>query len=361
MLARGETHKLMAGHAFSFYAIAFSLFLLAVALLSTTQGAVSTSFSEVMRFLGASLGMADSQHLDPVQQAVLENIRLPRIVLTILVGAGLGVSGLALQGLFRNPLADPALIGVSSGAALFASAVIVFESSITGTLVHNYLGAYMLPVAAFLGSFIVSSIVLQLSRVRGKTDIATMLLAGIAINAIAQAGTGLITYLSDDTQLRTLTFWLMGSLSGADWQQLKVVSPLILPGIVVLIIQARALNAVMLGESVAEHLGFRIQRIKLTIILAVSVCVGAAVALTGIIGFVGLVVPHIVRLIIGPNHRQTFPLSALFGAVVLLLADLVSRTVVIPEELPIGIVTSIFGGPFFLWLLMQRNSRQRQI
>ena len=323
---------------------------------ASSSGAVLIPAGDILPILLDGLGLRDMASVDPVHQAVLLNIRLPRIVLTLLVGAGLGVSGVALQGLFRNPMADPALIGISAGAALFAAAVIVFEGVLIGTVFQGVLGLYMLPVAAFVGSFLIAMLVLRLSSVSGKTDVATMLLAGIAINAIAQAGTGLMTYLSDDSQLRTLTFWLMGSLSGAQWEQLMVVGPLMLVAIIGLPFQARALNAILLGESVASHLGFDLQRTKLLLIVMVSVCVGSAVAVTGIIGFIGLVVPHMVRLVMGPNHRNLFPLAAILCALVLLLADVASRTVVAPAELPIGIVTALFGGPFFLWLLLKRKA-----
>lgn len=283
-------------------------------------------------------------------------IRAPRVALGMLVGAGLAMTGATIQGLFRNPLADPGLIGVSSGAALAAVSVIVLGATAFQGLSHT-LGAYTLPLAAFIGSLLVTGLVYRLANVEGRTDIATMLLAGIAINALLGAATGLLTYAANDAQLRTLTFWLMGSLGSATWTQVFTALPLILLPVLILPWFAPALNAVLLGEAEAGHLGFNLERIKQVLIILVALIVGTAVALTGVIGFVGLVVPHLLRLAFGPDHRLLLPASALLGASLLLLADLIARTVVNPAELPIGIITALLGGPFFLWLLNRYRYR----
>jgi iron complex transport system permease protein len=273
-----------------------------------------------------------------------------------LVGAALAVSGAAMQGLFRNPLADPGLIGVSAGGALGAVSVIVLGASVTASVAPS-LAAGAVPIAAFVGALAATLLVKRLATRDGRTDVATLLLAGIAIQAVAMAGTGLLTYVADDEQLRTLTFWTMGSLGGATWQSLAYAAPLMVLSLLAIPLAAAALNAMLLGESEAGHLGFDTERLKLVLVLLVAGAVGAAVAVSGIIGFVGLVVPHLLRLTLGPDHRALLPGSALLGATLLLLADLVARTVVVPAELPIGIITALVGGPFFIWLLVSRRQR----
>lgn len=319
-------------------------------------GAVAIPPSQVLLILGEHLGLPISAHADAGHVTVLLEIRAPRVALGVLVGAGLAITGATIQGLFRNPLADPGLIGVSSGAALAAVTVIVLGATILQGL-STALGAYTLPLAAFAGSLLVTGLVYRLANIEGRTDIATMLLAGIAINALMGAATGLLTYAANDAQLRTLTFWSMGSLGSATWTQVITSLPLILVPVMILPFFAPALNAVLLGEAEAGHLGFNLERIKLIIIVLVAMIVGTAVALTGVIGFVGLVIPHLLRLAFGPDHRLLLPASALLGASLLLLADLIARTVVTPAELPIGIITAILGGPFFLWLLNRYRSR----
>jgi iron complex transport system permease protein len=283
------------------------------------------------------------------QQAVLFSIRLPRILLALIVGAALAVSGAAMQGLFRNPLADPGLIGISSGAALAVALVIVLAGPITGAL-----GLYSLSIAAFIGGFITCLLIFRFAQLTGAFSITYMLLAGIAINALAGAGTGFLTYLSNDEQLRSLTFWTMGSLGGALWPGVIVAATVVIPATLILITHARQLNILLLGEQEAQHLGVDSERLKYIIILCAALAVGAAVALSGIIGFVGLVVPHLIRLTLGPDHRRLIPASALLGATLLLGADTLARTVVAPAEMPVGILTSLIGGPFFLWLLIRQ-------
>lgn len=330
--------------------------LLLSALLALSIGAVAIPFSQIIAILAQALGWPVAE-LDGGHALVLLDIRAPRVLLGILVGGGLAISGATIQGLFRNPLADPGLIGVSSGAAMAAVIVIVLGATVLSGLTE-LLGAYTLPITAFLGSLAVTILVYRLSTVNGRTDMATMLLAGIAINAIMGAGTGLLTYAADDAQLRTLTFWSMGSLGNATWPQILTALPLVLLPMVLLPFFAPALNAVLLGEAEAGHLGFNLERTKRILVVLVALIVGTAVALSGVIGFVGLVVPHLLRLALGPDHRFLLPGSALLGASLLLLADLLARTLVAPAELPLGIITAVIGGPFFLWLLL-RYRQQR--
>ena len=333
-----------------------STILVCVALASLGIGAVAISPGEIVAILGEKIGVNLPWDFDTGQAAVLVSIRVPRIILGIIVGAGLAVSGAAMQGLFRNPLADPALIGVSSGAALAAVLVIVLGTTVFGAVIGP-LGQAAIPLAAFIGGFGITLLVYRLSRLGGATDVANLLLAGIAINAIAGAATGLVTYMADDQQLRTLTFWAMGSLGGATWHQIGVAMPFLLAGMIGIPLYARALNVLLLGEAEAGHLGFPVERLKQVMILLVALAVGASVALTGVIGFVGLMVPHLLRLWTGPDHRLLLPGSALLGASLLLVADLLARTLVAPAELPIGIITTLVGGPFFLWLLIRKRNR----
>mgnify|MGYP001199087830 CR=1 FL=1 len=285
------------------------------------------------------------------QEAVLAAIRLPRVLLAAVVGAALAVSGAAMQGLFRNPLADPGLIGIASGAALAVAAVIVLAGPLSGLF-----GLYGLAVAAFAGGLATCVLIFRFTQLTGAFSVTYMLLAGIAVNAIAGAGTGFLTYLSDDQQLRALTFWTMGSLGGALWPAVVVVATVAVPATVMLVRHAGEINILLLGEDEARHLGVDTDRLKRVVIVSAALSVGAAVAVSGIIGFVGLVVPHLVRLTIGPDHRVLIPASAVLGAALLVVADTCARTIVAPAEMPVGIVTSLIGGPFFLWLLLKQYS-----
>lgn len=277
------------------------------------------------------------------QAAVLWAIRLPRVALGALVGGGLAVAGATLQGIFRNPLAEPGLIGVSSGAALGAVAAIVF-----GLVTF---GSVTLPLFAFGGGLIATLIVYAFSRYGGRTEVVTLILTGIAVNAVAGAGTGLLTTMATDAQLRNIVFWTLGSLGGATWPAVVAVLPFVGLGVLLAVRWGRELNLMVLGEGEARHLGVSTEKVRLVLITLAALITGAAVSVSGIIGFVGLVVPHLIRLLSGPDHRTLLPASVLGGATLLLLADLAARTLVIPAELPLGVVTALVGGPFFLWLL----------
>ena len=279
------------------------------------------------------------------QEAIFWTIRLPRVALGVLAGAALAVSGALLQGVFRNPLADPGLIGVSSGAALGAVAVIVLGIS--------SLGLMTLPLAAFLTGTATTFFVYRLAQRHGRTDVATLLLVGLALNAMAGAATGLLTYLADDAQLRSIVFWTMGGLGGALWETVLVAAPWIAVSLALAPRVGRALNLFALGETEARHLGIEVEQVKRAAILLAALATGTAVALVGPIGFIGLIVPHIVRLIAGPDHRLLLPACALGGASLLVLADLVARTMAAPAEVPVGLITACAGGPFFLALILR--------
>jgi iron complex transport system permease protein len=325
--------------------------LLTVALLLNVGiGAVRIGPAEVMAILLHHAGIETGVAFSGRQDAVLWAIRLPRMILAGLVGAGLAVSGAALQGIFRNPLADPGLIGVSSGAALGAIASIVLGLA--------PFGAASLAVFAFGGGLAATAVVYALSRSEGRTEVVTLVLTGVALNAIAGAATSFLIYLADDAQLRTITFWTLGSAGGATWRGVAACLPFMLLGLLLMPRWGEALNLLVLGEREARHLGVETERVRLALIGLTALMTGAAVALAGTIGFVWLVVPHLIRLAVGPDHRWLLPASALGGATLLLLADLAARTVVVPAELPLGTVTALVGGPFFLWLLHHTRRRQ---
>jgi iron complex transport system permease protein len=322
-------------------------------LLSLTSGASDASAVNVISdwLLGTVPGDAALSARDSL---IVYDIRLPRVVMGMLVGAALAVSGAVMQGLFRNPLADPGLIGVSAGSSLGAVSVIVLGATFLAP-VTALLGTLALPLAAFCGGLATTLVLYQVATRQGRTSVATMLLAGIALAALAMALTGILIFMADDRQLRDLTFWQLGSLGGATWPKIASVGPIIVLALAAMPFLARGLNALALGEPTAGHLGIPVQRLKYTAIIGVSAAVGASVAVSGGIGFVGIVVPHLLRLLIGPDNRYLLPASALLGGSLLLLADAVARTIVAPAELPIGIVTAISGAPFFLWILLRKR------
>ncbi|MFC3612527.1 FecCD family ABC transporter permease [Lutimaribacter marinistellae] len=303
--------------------------------------------------LWSALGdLLNGREMSLRDRVVLWDIRAPRVLMGMLVGAALAVSGAVLQGLFRNPLADPGIVGVSAGASLGAVSAIVLGGMLPFAAA---LGNWLVPLAAFAGSWIATMVLYRIATRAGRTSVATMLLAGIALTALTMALTGMIVYIADDAQLRDFTFWNMGSLAGATWSKLAA-APLILLPLLAAPALAHGLNGLALGEAAAGHIGIPVQRLKSAAILTVAAATGAAVAASGGIGFVGIVVPHLLRLTSGPDHRCLLLNSALLGAALLLLADLVSRTIIAPAELPIGIITAVIGGPFFLFILLRQRS-----
>ncbi len=326
--------------------------LIAVAAVALLTGPMEVTVSDLGEVVAGRIsGQTD---VSPAVRAVVEQIRLPRIVLGALIGAVLGMSGAAMQGLFRNPLADPGIIGVSAGAALAAVTVIVL-----GDRFFAWLPAVMvpllLPAAAFVGALGAMLTIYFLCLHEGRVVVATMLLAGVAVAALAMALTGFLVFLATDDQIRDVTFWSLGSLGGATWGKVGLALPCAALALGLLPVWSRSLNALLLGEAEARHLGFDVDRAKWSVILLTAVGVGAAVAMSGVIGFVGLVVPHVVRLVAGPDHRLLLPGAALLGASLLVGADVIARTVAAPAELPIGILTAILGAPFFLWLLLRNK------
>lgn len=320
----------------------YSFILGSVGIFALAVGAIQISLIDLMQ-----------GQLSELHQTVLTQIRLPRVLLAGIVGSGLAVAGAVMQGLFRNPLADPGLIGVSSGAALAVAIVIVLVGSMPGIL-----GLYGMGFAAFTGGILTSIVIFRIAAFAGSFSVTYLLLAGIAINALSGAATGFLTYLSDDQQLRSFTFWTMGSFGGALWPAVIVSSTITFPTLFIMMKSARKINILMLGEEEARNLGVDTKSLKRIIIVGASVIVGVSVAVSGMIGFVGLLVPHLIRLLISSDNRLLIPLSALMGAILLILADTFARIIVAPAEMPVGILTSMIGGPFFLWLLMRQFSNR---
>jgi iron complex transport system permease protein len=318
---------------------------LLILLLVSAIGATVVQGAYPISLLSLVQNVIGQRTLDEVSQHVLLDIRLPRIVLAVVAGAALGVTGAAMQALFRNPLAEPGLVGLSSGASLGAVLAIILTSG--GLLI---IGAF-----AFFGALVATYLAYLLGM--RSNNVSGLLLAGIAINTIVFSLMGLMVVQASDVQLRDITFWNMGSLAGATWSVLWVLSPLVLIGMGLLMSRWRVLNALLLGDRAAFHLGYNLKTVRWQLLTLVALTAGPLVAVTGGIGFVGLVVPHLVRMVLGADHRWVMPASALTGALALVLSDGVSRVVMAPAELPIGLVTSLVGGPFFIWLLLRGQAR----
>ncbi|RKN12260.1 FecCD family ABC transporter permease [Streptomyces radicis] len=320
-----------------------------LALVSAATGAYPIPPGDVLGSVLHRVGLGGAE-LDRVGESVLWDVRFPRVVLALLVGASLGCAGALMQGVFGNPLAEPGVIGISSGAAVGAVAAIAFG--------WTFLGTWTVTVFAFATGLVTVVVVYALSRAGGRTEVVTLILTGIAVNAFAGALIGLFVFLADNAQITQITFWQLGSLSQATWPKVLAVLPCAIAGLLIAPAYARRLDLLALGERPARHLGVDVERLRLALILVVALLTAAAVAVAGVITFVGLVVPHLLRMAAGPGHRFLVPGSALAGALVLLTADLVARTAVQPAELPLGVLTALVGSPFFFWLLMRTRRRQ---
>jgi len=321
-----------------------------VTVLAVGIGAFEATPGEVLRVISHRIGLGLGSVPDQIVDAVVWDIRIPRVLLAIVVGGALGCAGAAMQGSFANPLAEPGIIGVSSGAALGAVVAIVAGFALFDT--------WSVAVAAFIGGLLTVALVYAASRSNGRTEVVTLILTGVAINALTGAVIGLFTYLSDDAELRSITFWTLGSVAQATWPKVLVVLPIALVGVVVACTQARKLDLLSLGERSARHLGVDVERLRVLMLVVIALLTAAAVAVSGIILFVGLVMPHVVRMIAGPAHRVLLPASALAGALALVVADTIARTVIAPSEIPLGVLTALVGAPFFLWLLRRTRARQ---
>lgn len=330
---------------------ALAVALVGTAVLAVGIGQVAISPAEVLGSIAHRLGLdLGPLPTHPQGESVLWVVRMPRVVLAVLVGASLGCAGALMQGVFGNPLAEPGVIGVSAGAAVGASAVIVLGGAAAG--------GWPVAAAAFAGGLGTTVLVYVLARSGGRTEVVTLVLTGVAINAFAGGVIALFTFLADTGAREQIVFWQLGSLNGATWSAVRIVLPLAVVGLVGASLLARRLDLLSLGERAARHLGVDVERLRQVAIVLVGVLTTAGVAFTGIVVFVGLVVPHLVRMIAGPAHRVLLPASALGGGLILVLADLVARTAVANADLPLGMLTALVGGPFFFWLLRRTRASQ---
>jgi len=328
-----------------------SLVLTMTGISSITVGPMDISFWNSVQSL-----LLQSDQLAPHINLVIHEIRFPRTLLCMLVGAILALCGTVMQGLFRNPLAEPGIIGVSAGASLGAALAIVLFAGVSQQY-PQFMNLAAVPVFAFLGGALTTVLVYKLGTSKMGTSVTIMLLAGVAISSLSGAGIGYMSFVADDQMLRDLSLWSMGSLAGANWSGILLCATTLLLLMTIFTGKAMALNALLLGEAEAAHLGIPVQRLKRQLILLTAVGVGVTVSVSGMIGFIGLVIPHLGRMLSGPDHRTLLPISALMGALLLTLADMFSRVVVAPAELPVGIVTALIGAPFFIYLLFQQKGK----
>jgi iron complex transport system permease protein len=333
--------------------------LLIVFLFSLSIGQMFIPVNEIVVILLKKLGLFSSVETDSVHETVLLSIRLPRLVMTALIGVALGVSGGALQGLFRNPLVEPGLIGVSSGASVAVVTIIVLGGALNIDR-HSIGMSAITSICAFGGGLLATMLVMQIGKQMGPSTIAMLILAGVAVNALCGALMGLMIFYADENQLHMFTFWTLGDLTGASWRSLLIASPLLILGSIALLRYTNALNAIALGESEAFHMGVDVNRAKKSIVFFAALAVGTAVSLAGAIGFVGLVVPHLIRVTFNSDNRLVMPGSAIGGPLLLIISDMIARTIVSPAELPIGVVTALIGAPFFIFLLI-RSGRRNEI
>lgn len=331
--------------------------LIVLTIVSAGTGAVHLSWKEIIDLMRHRFG-ADIQ-VNSIHEGLFFQIRLPRTFLCILVGASLSVSGAMMQSLFRNPIVEPGLIGTSAGSA-FGAAMLIVLGQYRFFQSFSFLGDLLMPVCAFIGGLIATFLVYYFSASLNRVNISIMILAGIAINAIAAGGTGFLSYIARDPQARSITFWNLGSVSGANWQSVSIVAVSTIVGFILSLRFAKSLNALQLGDAEAGYLGINTERLKIFVILVNTLLVSVATSMVGIIAFVGLIVPHLLRLLKGSDNRYLLIGSALLGAIVLISTDMVCRTVIAPAEMPIGIVTAFIGAPVFLWLLYHfRNNQQK--
>lgn len=334
--------------------IGASVILLVILFLSigfaVTIGSVDISIKEVYQvILYKLLNIGDSSIGTGAVADVVWLIRMPRIVLAIAVGVGLSVVGIVMQAIVKNPLADPYILGVSSGASLGATLAVVLG-------IGSSFGSNSLGIMGFIGAFGVSILVLIISNIGGRSNSIKLLLAGMALSSVCSSFSSFLVYISDDSQkLKTITFWLMGSLAGPKWNEIVIIMPIIILGVIFFMTQYRTLNLMLLGDEVSITLGTDLHKFRIIYLVITSLMIGLLVYVSGMIGFVGLIIPHIVRMIFGTDHKKIIPISALLGAIILIWADVLSRALIKGTEIPIGIVISIIGSPLFVWLMIKKN------
>lgn len=330
--------------------IALAVLVVVVSVAGVVSGAFPLSVADVASTLASKVGLHVGTLPDEVAQSVVWDIRMPRVLLGLCVGAALGTAGALMQGTFANPLAEPGIVGVSSGAALGAVLSIVVG--------FHALGTWSVSIAAFVGGLASVLLVYASARSDGRTEVVTLVLTGVALNAMTGALIGLAQFFSTDAELRSITFWMLGSLAQATWPKVLAIAPLAVVGVAVACTLARKLDLLALGDRPAQHLGVDVERLRLTTMVVVAVLTAAAVAVSGIITFVGLVIPHLIRMVIGPGHRGLLPASALAGAVIIVFGDLMARTIAAPSEIPLGVLTALVGSPVF-FVLLRRTRRQQ--
>lgn len=328
---------------------ALSLMVVVLLVLNTGMGAVTISPATLVSLLAERVGLEVGAEATGVQESVLWSIRLPRIVLGLLAAGALAAAGVGLQAVFRNPLAESQVVGTSWGAALGSAAALAAGAQASG---------FSSAAAAAVTALLVTLMAYRIARRGPRVEVVTLILAGVAINAIAAAAVGLLVNVAGRGQMRSFSFWSLGTLGGATWQTVSVTLVLVLPGVVLLAWRGRQLNVLALGDEEAHHSGVDVRRLRVEVVAAAALLTGASVSAAGVIGFVGILAPHTVRMIIGPDNRVLLPGAMLAGAGLLLAADLASRTTVAPAELPLGVLTSLVGGPFFLWLLDRTRRAQ---
>lgn len=334
--------------------IVLAILLVVAVLASAGIGAFTFTPREMVSYIGQALGVIPTNASDTLGRNVFFQLRLPRVLMSGLTGAVLGVSGTLMQGLFRNPIVEPGLAGTSAGAAFGAALVFVLGS---GTMLAftTVLGALAVPFLAFVGAFAATMLVYRVSTSFGKVNVFTLLLAGIAVNAVCSAGTGFLSYIARDPQARNITFWNLGTFTTADWRGVIIVAVCFVVCFVWSLRSGKALNALMLGEDEATLLGFNTDRLIMRLLLVNTIMVAAATAMVGVIAFVGLVVPHVLRMIRSSDYTFLLPASALLGALTMEVIDVVARLLIPPAELPVGIITAVIGAPVFLWILLRDN------
>lgn len=338
-----------------YLSLAIVLFLLIV--FSAGVGAVHLSWPEIFDLIGHHFG-ADVP-VNSIHEGLFFQIRLPRTFLCVLVGASLSVSGAMMQSLFRNPIVEPGLIGTSAGSA-FGAAVLIVLGQNSFFQSFSFLGDMLMPVFAFIGGLIATLLVYYFSASLNRVNVSIMILAGIAINAIAAGGTGFLAYIARDPQARSITFWNLGSVSGANWQSVGIVGVSTIVGFILALQFSKPLNALQLGDTEAGYLGIHTERLKIFVILVNTLLVSVATSMVGIIAFIGLIVPHLLRMVKGSDNRYLMIGSALLGAIVMIVTDMICRVVIAPAEMPIGIVTAFIGAPVFLWLLYRFKNNQQK-
>ena len=347
-VAQGVTSRSRVGR-ITLLTVGLVVALVVATLVSASVGQLGISPAEVLRTVGRSLGLPVAGPSDDLVTQALWTIRFPRVVMALVIGAALAAAGVLMQAVFANPLADPGVVGVSGGAAFGACASIVFGL--------QFAGYWTTPLMAFAAGLVATMLVYGLSRAGGRTEVVTLLLTGIAVNAFTGAGLAFLTFLGDQQAREQIVFWQLGSLNGSMWDQAAAIAPVVVLGLVGSVVLTRSLDLLSLGDRAARHVGVRVEAVRIVAIVVVALLVGAAVAFAGIIAFVGLVVPHLMRMLIGPAHGPLLLVSTLGGALLLTIADLLARTLVPYADLPIGMLTSLVGGPFFFWLL--RRARRR--